>query len=87
MLGFPCGGRVNAFSTARVRTAALSCSASWFRSTACTIILRQLKRSAIAAAVNCQPTGLHPAAPFLSALPYHVSPCFNLLYSTFYIFF
>ena len=60
---------------------------SWFRSTACTILLRQLKRSAIAAAVNCRPTGLHPAAPLLSALAYHVSPCFNLLYSTFYIFF
>ena len=36
---------------------------SWFRSTACTILLRQVKRSA----VNCQPTGLHPAAPLLSA--------------------
>ena len=53
----------------------------------CTILLRQLKRSAIAAAVNCRPTGLHPAAPLLSALAYHVSPCFNLLYSTFYLFF
>ena len=40
-----------------------------------------------AAAVNCRPTGLHPAAPLLSALAYHVSPCFNLLYGTFYIFF
>ena len=49
--------------------------------------LRQLKRSAIAAAVNCRPTGLHPDAPLLSALAYHVSPCFNLLYITFYIFF
>ena len=31
---------------------------SWFRSTACTILLRELKRSAIEVAVNCRPTGL-----------------------------
>ena len=51
------------------------------------ILLRQLKRSAIEVAVNCRPTGLPPAAPLLSALAYHVSPCFNLLYSIFYVFF
>ena len=31
--------------------------------------------------------GLPPAAPLLSALAYHVSPCSNLLYSIFYVFF
>ena len=58
----------------------------WYRSTACTIFCGSFSTPLVDSG-DLLTFGLPPAAPLLSALAYHVSPCTNVLYSIFFVFF